>query len=175
MIKLTKNLIFKPIVILICLIGCLYEIGEVVRVYLELETKVELSLDSQSQIVIPNVRICKPRIESYRDQDKKIDESPATIYNKTYHLSEIFLFCSFRINNRILVDYRNCKFEGASNHTIQMPHPKHTILIPHPKHTILMPLNFHFEKTVNSHFVCYNFKHHQFSQNEARIEGPIYG
>ena len=49
-----KYLIF----FLIVLIGCFYQVFQVTTVYLEYETKIDVSFDSENQMVIPRIAIC---------------------------------------------------------------------------------------------------------------------
>lgn len=65
---------FKPkisitylIFTIIIFFGCLYQITQVIDVYFQFETKVDVSFDSKSQIVIPMLSFCRNTISSHRD------------------------------------------------------------------------------------------------------------
>ena len=56
-----KSNLIKISFIVLCLIGCLYHIIQITDVYLKFQTKIDVSLDSNSQIVVPLVSFCKDK------------------------------------------------------------------------------------------------------------------
>lgn len=52
LIKLTLKISLKYLIFIFILIGCSYQVIQVIKVYLEFETKVDVSFDSKNQNVI---------------------------------------------------------------------------------------------------------------------------
>ena len=140
------------IFIIFCLIGCAYHIAQVIKVYLTFQTKIDVSFDSTSQIVVPLVSFCKPRFalminESLRDHLIVLNttSTPAEIDKSTFGFKDIFLFCRYLDRNGYYGISYDCQLANG----------------------------FQIEKTVNHFIVCYNFKHPQFIQKD-RVKGTLY-
>ena len=142
-IKVSKRYL---VFITFCFIGCLYQVIQVSDVYFKYQTKIDVKIDTSSQIVVPMVSFCKKTFKSQKKPFKS-DLTPANIYNKTYGLSEVFFHCSML--NKTL------KYSGANNCKLK-------------KFGLL------YEKTINRRWICYHFKHPQFSNNDDRISNIIY-
>ena len=98
-LKLRLNTKFSiPFIIFIalCLIGCLYHVIEITDVYLKYQTKVDVSFDGDSQIVVPLVTFCRLREASYVNNQRLVQmesKTPSSIDNTTYNVSEVFVLC----------------------------------------------------------------------------------
>lgn len=155
LIKLNQKRIPYLIFIILCLFGCLYHVIKITEIYFEFETKIDVSFDSTSQIVVPFVSFCKPRYalminESLRDYSK-INVSkmtPAEIDNNTYGSSEIILICYFF--KLLPTGYFYIPFKCTDQ--------KERVQI---------------DKTVNYFYICYNIKHPQFNSTK-RYRHQIY-
>ena len=151
-LKRIKTKISHLIFIALCFIGCLYHVIKVTEVYLSFQTKIDVSFDTESQIVVPLVSFCKSKFalminESRRNYAASIKtpSTPAAIYNSTFGFKDVFLFCRYRDRNGYYNYSHHCQLDGG----------------------------FQIEKTVNHLFVCYNFKHPQFNHKD-RLKGMLY-
>lgn len=145
------------IFITFCLIGCLYNVIQVSYVYFKFPTKIDVSFDENSQVVVPKVSICRKRKVSHRTSiDDEQNLSPSLIYNMTYDFEETFMMC-FMANDD---DDDN---NNGINKTKTLSNCKN-----------LTDYGVQLEKTVNYVFVCYTFKHPQFSGYQPRVRGTIY-
>lgn len=137
--------------ILVCFFGCLYHVTQITQVYLTFQTKVDISFDEKSQIVVPMVSFCKNRLFLYEHNENFLKDIqhlfPSSIHNKTLQISKLFLSCSARTNKFLFESYDKCNMSRRGIQT---------------------------EKTINYYYICYNFKHPQFSQNRSREHGEIY-
>ena len=140
------------IFITISLIGCFYHVIQISYVYFKFQTKIDVSFDGDSQIVVPKVSICRRRkVSSRTSTNDRQNLSPSFIYNMTYDIEEIFMMCIMATvddganKTKKLFDCKN-----LTNYGVQL------------------------EKTINFMFVCYTFKHPQFSHYKPRIRGTIY-
>ena len=99
MLKLCKNKIWFLIFISICFLGCLYHVTKVTEVFLTFRTKVDVSIDTQSQIVIPMVTFCMPTYNMIKNslwKERKLVKlykklTPAAIYNNTFDFDQVFI------------------------------------------------------------------------------------
>lgn len=140
------------IFIALCLAGCLYHVIEITDVYLKYQTKVDVSFDGDSQIVVPLVTFCRMKEASYRNIEKPMqmqNPTPSLIDNITYDVSEIFFLYILVTDNH---------HDGIAVHQFEK----------------LQDYGVQVEKTINYRFICYNFKHFQFSKYKPRINGRIY-
>ena len=139
------------IFILVCMIGCLYHVTQITQVYLTFQTKIDVSFDAKSQIVVPMVSFCKSRFFLYEHDEnflKQINDLfPKSIHSKTHNISSVFLHCSAKTDKVGYNFFQKCNMETGGIQT---------------------------GKTVNYHYVCYNFKHPKFSQSKPRQRGFIY-
>ena len=135
------------IFIIICLLGCLYHIIQVSDVYFKFATKIDVTIDNSNQIVVPLVTFCKSTDHSSKIPLKN-GLTPAKLYNYTYDLSEVFFFCEFLNNNS-----KRSKFNNCVNLTLA---------------------GVQLSKTINDKYICYNFKHPQFSKNINRVQEILY-
>ena len=140
------------IFITISLIGCFYHVIQISYVYFKFQTKIDVSFDGDSQIVVPKVSICRRRkVSSRTSTNDRQNLSPSFIYNMTYDIEQIFMLCIMTTDDdginktKMLFDCKN-----LTNYGVQL------------------------EKTVSYMFVCYTFKHPQFSYYKPRIRGTIY-
>ena len=141
------------IFIALCFVGCLYHVIKVTEVYLAFQTKIDISFDTRSQIVVPLVSFCKPKFalminESHRDIFDSMETplTPAAIYNSTFGIEDVFLLCVYVDENGLNKFSKQCQL----NNQLQI------------------------NKTINGFTVCYNFKHPQFNQMKYRYKGVIY-
>ena len=136
------------IFILICLIGCLYHVVKVTQVFLTFETKVDVSLDSESQIVVPKITFCKALSHSYKSNRRKTDKtSILSIFNNTYDSSDVLLPCNVKID-------RNSTHEEATFTSCRHSKVK-------------------AEKIISHFDICYSIKHPQFSKDGIRRSGHL--
>ena len=152
-LKLIKTKISYLIFITLCFVGCLYHVIKVTEVYLSFQTKIDVSFDTKSQIVVPLVSFCKPKFalmvnESRRNYFTSFNTplTPAAIYNSTFDVEDVFLFCTYVKESGLLGISKHCQL----NNQLQI------------------------NKTVNDWVVCYNFKHQQLNRMEHRHKGIIY-
>ena len=82
----------------LCLLGCLYQVIQVSKVYFKYATKVNIKIDTSSQIVVPLVSFCKKTNSSYKTT-KRGRLTPAKIYKNTHDISEVFFYCEVLNNN----------------------------------------------------------------------------
>ena len=144
LIKHYKISIPYIIFICACFFGCLYHVSQVIQVYLTFQTKVDVSFDSESQIVVPTIGFCKSIRYLLKTNSSLKEYSPSSIYNATYDVEDIFVSCAVRYN-------------GSLRYASKCQLGEYGIQI---------------EKTVNFlSGVCYNFKHSQFN---PRVRGEIY-
>ena len=131
----------------LCLLGCLYQVIQVSKVYFKYATKVNVKIDSTSQIVVPLVSFCKKTNTLYKTT-KRGRLTPARIYKNTYDISEVFFYCEVLNNNSNRIPVGNCANVNK--------------------------LGVQYEKTVNDKYVCYHFKHPQFAKNIGRVQDIVY-
>ena len=131
----------------LCLLGCLYQVIQISQVYLKYATKVNVKIDTSSQIVVPLVSFCKTTNTSYKTT-KRGRLTPAKIYKNTYDISEVFFFCKVLNNNSDKISVGNC--------------------------ANVKSMGVQYEKTVNDRYICYHFKHPQFAKNISRVQDIIY-
>ena len=81
----------------LCLLGCSYQIIQISHVYFKYPTKIDVKIDTSSQIVVPLVSFCKTTNRSLKIPIED-NLTPANIYKNTYNLSEIFFHCEI-LNN----------------------------------------------------------------------------
>ena len=81
--------------ILICSIGCVYHIYEVTRVFLTFQTKIGISFDYPNEIVVPMISFCSTTLSLIKENSTNPKlVTPSIIDNKTFDVSDVFLFCS---------------------------------------------------------------------------------
>lgn len=117
--KFCKISIPKFIFILICFVGCLYHVTKVTEVYFKYQTRVEISLDSQSQIVVPVVTFCREKIYSFKKEanikqsiKKYSYKSSAAIYYHTLNFSDVFYSCLIKDKEGKLNYSPKCQFKN---------------------------------------------------------------
>ena len=142
--KLKWKLSWKYLLfILFIIIGCSYQVIQIVKVYLEFETKIDVKYDDQSEIaILPKLSLCKEttflmRNYSLRDYKKILGLSPAQLYNMTFSFKEIVI-------------------GFISPPAKQFEDEEHRI-----------KAIIHYEKTISLLRTCYHFKY----PNENRITG----
>lgn len=64
----------------LCLIGCLYHVSEISSVYLKYETKIDVTIESSDQIVVPLISFCQPTNYSLKIPFED-GLTPAKLYN----------------------------------------------------------------------------------------------
>lgn len=139
-----KYLLFSSLVF----IGCSYQITKVFEGYLDFQTKIGVSFDSKSQIVIPMISFCKNLDLSYRNLFQQTNElSAADINNKTFNFDEIFMWIEFRNKENQWEKFNYTEFERSGFQTI---------------------------KTISFDYVCYHIKHPQINPTKSRAQGIIY-
>ena len=131
----------------LCLLGCLFQVIQISKVYFKYATKINIKIDTSSQIVVPLVSFCKTTNTSYKTT-KRGRLTPAKIYKNTYDISEVFFYCEVLNNNSNRIPVGNCANVNK--------------------------LGVQYEKTVNDKFVCYHFKHPQFAKNLSRVQDIVY-
>lgn len=88
------------IFICVCSVGCIYHIFEVTKVFLDFHTKIDVSFDFTSEIVVPMVSFCGFTSQLLRNENHLNSSfTPSKIYNETYNVSEVFLNCSNHPDN----------------------------------------------------------------------------
>ena len=146
---ISKISITYLIFILFTLIGCLYQVTQVIKVYLKFETKVDVSFYYTSEYAVPVISLCNSADALKKNISLKIDQmSPDQIYNNTYDFGDVILEMRYSVQNGGFVIIQNVSsfrediFNGRRNKT---------------KHDI------QFEKTITYHddynLVCYNLIH----------------
>ena len=152
-LKLIKTKISYLIFIALCFVGCLYHVIKVTEIYLAFQTKIDVSFDTKSQIVIPLVSFCKPKFalminESHRDYftSIKAPSTPAEIYSSTFGIEDVFLFCKYIKKDGSYKFSKQCQLNNQ----------------------------FQINKTISNWIVYYNFKHPQLNQVKYRHKGIIY-
>ena len=137
--KLKHKLSIKFLLfIIIIIIGCSYQIIQLVQVYFEFETKINVKYNENNEIVIPMVSFCQKTDFMFRNSSQHINEmSPAQVYNQTLSFNEVFIEIEFiRSNGKYeysIID--NFKDEEQNNGEI------------------------YYEKTISSKIICYHFKY----------------
>ena len=78
------------------MVGCVYHVFEVTRVFLAFQTKIDFSFDSTSEIVVPMVSFCMPTGYALKNKLPFIFnfDTPSTIDNQTYDVTRVFSVCS---------------------------------------------------------------------------------
>ena len=154
--KLNSKISWKYLLfIFIIIIGCSYQVIQVIQVYLEFETKIDVKYDDQSEIAIPKVSLCKPttflmRNSSLRYNETIIGLSPAQLYNMTFNFKEIVV--QLRYYNGTSSPYVE-KFKDAE----------------HQIKSII-----HYEKTISLLRICYHFKYSNVKQIKAKNIRPFH-
>ena len=148
--KLIPKLSYKYLLfILFVFVGCLYQLIQVIHVYLKFETKVDLSYDQNNEIVIPMVSFCRPTNYMFRNSSRDINGlTPSQVYNMTFDFNEIF------IELRVL----------QSNYSYQM----FNLTNEHQNKS-----EIHYEKTISKDLICYQFKFPDSKQLKHK-QGMIY-
>ena len=139
---LNKISLLNLFFILLCFVGCFYQVIQVSHVYFKYSTKIDVTIDTSSQIVVPLVSFCKKTDKLFKTSIKG-SWTPAKIYNNSYDLSDVFFHCKIQNNHLKLVEVGNC--------------------------TNLKSFGVKMDKTVNDKYICYHFKHPQFSKNISRV------
>ena len=149
---LIPNLSYKYLLfILIVFAGCLYQMIQVIQVYLKFETKIDLSYDQKSEIVIPMISSCKPTKFMFRNSSKNINGlTPAQVYNMTFDFNEIFIQIDFMDSNSTYHRMINLTNEDDQNKS-----------------------EIHYEKTIRKYIICYHFKYPNSKQLKHK-HGNIY-
>ena len=153
--KLNSQISWKYLLfILIILIGCSYQVIQVIQVYLQFETKIDVKYDYQSEIAIPMVSLCKPttssmRNSSIRNENQIFGLSPAQIYNMTFSFKEIVIHLGYQ-------------HETSNPSVEEFKDEEHQI-----KSII------HYDKTISFYRICYNFKYSNVKQIKAK-NGLVY-
>ena len=150
-LKIPKLLIPYLIFITLIFIECSYQVAKVIEVYFKFPTKVDVSFDWESQIVVPLITFCRAR--SYLHKSLSISFvnrfSPSLLYNTTFNTTfntaEVFRLCS--LGNDDDDQFEQLKCDQLKNR------------------------GFQITKTVNFYKICYNFNHPQFSCYKPRKQG----
>ena len=105
------------------------------KVFLQFQTKIHVLLDTNSSFVPPMISFCAETLNSAKNSSENIysELTPSEIYNRTYHVSDIFLSCKITTPNQYLKTFSECNI--INDDQVQI------------------------EKTVNYHYVCYTIKH----------------
>lgn len=157
-LNLCKIKISYLIFIVLCFVGCLYHVIKVTEVYLAFHTKIDVSFDSKSQIVVPLVTFCKRSFALMINQSLRQPEittqlfnnsTPFFIDNSTFQVFDVVVFC------RICND------------------KKYYMLSPYCQKLLEFQL-IQTDKTINFWLICYNIKHPQFSTSKRRMKGMKY-
>lgn len=129
-------------------IGCSYQIAKVFQGYLDFQTKIGVSFDSKSQIVIPMISFCKNLNLSYRHLFQQTNGlSAGEINNKTFDFDETFMWIEFLNKENQWKRFNYTEFERLGFQTI---------------------------KTISFDYVCYHIKHPQIDPTKSRAQGIIY-
>lgn len=157
-LNLCKVKISHLIFIVICFVGCLYHVIKITEVYLAFHTKIDVSFDSQSQIVVPLVTFCKRSFaliinESLR-QPNIITElfnnsTPFFIDDITFQIFHVVLFCRISSDKKYYKQSSDCQ-------------------------KLLQFQQIQTDKTINYWLICYNIQHPQFSTRKRRMKGMKY-
>ena len=150
---------------LIISFGCLYQIVQVFSVFLEFETKIDVSIDN-NEIGIPMVSFCMYPSDVFRDGEKDTyGLTPAQVYNKTLNFGEIFMYMEY-----YLTDNENGYYDSY--------HKLITNIAEHEEDIQLRKFNstvdIQIEKTISHEHVCYNFKHPQDKVKRPKTSTSIY-
>ena len=138
-----KYLIFM----IFCIVGCIYHVFQISKVYFSYSTNVNVYVDFKGQIKVPMLSLCRWTNISLKRPFVNETMTPRKLYERTYDFSDIFFSCELSDDGFNLKEY-NCTDLGKFG--VQM------------------------EKMVNDIFVCYVFKHPQFDKNVQRRQGFIY-
>ena len=156
-----KYLIF----IFLISIGCFYQVVQVTLVFLEFETKIDVSID-KTEIEIPMISFCSSASKVFRDGKKQtFGLTPAQVYNQTLNFGEIVIYMDY-----YLMDdengYFNTHFHAIWNFT------KHEEDVQSQKFNSTVDIQI--EKSISHLRVCYNFKHPQNKVIRPRFSKKIY-
>lgn len=123
---------------------------QVTQVFLTFETKADVSLDSESQIVVPKVSLCKPLFDLYKPKDKRkiFRTSILSVFNDTYHPLDMFLLCSMKVH------------QNSTHKTESLTKCEY--------------LKVKTEKIISISNICFSIKHPQFSKNDIRRSGQLF-
>ena len=145
--------------------GCLYQIVQVFSVFLEFETKIDVSIDN-NEIGIPMVSFCIYSSDAFRNKQQKIyGLTPAYVYNKTFNFGEIFVYLEYYLTNNEEGYYGSYYYQmtnlAEQEQDIQSQKFNSTV-------------DIQIEKTISDEVVCYNFKHPKNKIKRPKIAPPIY-
>ena len=149
--KLFKISISYLIFICFCFAGCLYHIIEVTRVFLQFQTKIDVSLDNNDLFLPPIISFCAQTFYSTKNPSENTynQSTPSAIYNRTYDVSDVFLLCKVATPNQYLNSFSGCNI--INDDQVQI------------------------EKTINYHYVCYTIKyskHNQYLERQQFYDDP---
>ena len=126
--------------ILFIVIGYSYQVVQVIQVYLQFETKIDVKFNDENEISVPMLSLCKPTSRLMRNYSlinfkRFFGLSPAKIYNMTFSFKEIVIDLAYS-DGRSISSVKEFKDEEHQIKSI-----------------------IHYEKTINVYVSCYNFKY----------------
>ena len=105
---ISKISITYLIFILFTLIGCLYQVTQVIKVNLKFETKVDVSFYYTSEYAVPVISFCNSADALRKNISSKTDGmSPEQIYNNTYDFGDVILEVRYFVKNGGFVVIQN--------------------------------------------------------------------
>ena len=137
--KLKRKLSIKYLIFIIIIISeCSYQIIQLMQVYFEFETKINVKYNENNEIVIPMVSFCQNIDFMFRNSSKDINGlSPAQVYNQTFSFNELFIGIDFITSNG------KYEFSTIDNFTKEEQNNG----------------EIYYEKTISSKMICYHFKY----------------
>lgn len=108
-----KELIIRLIFFLFVISGCLYQIIQVIEVYLKFETKVDVSYHYKSEFAVPIMSFCwKAKYVLKNRSIKSIEEmSFEQIYNQTKNSGDVIIRMEYRVKDAWVGIYNFSKYE----------------------------------------------------------------
>ena len=146
-------------------IGCLYHVVQVTLVFLEFETKIDVSID-KTELGIPMVSFCSDASRAFRNGEKQtFGLTPAQVYNQTFDFGETVIYMDY-----YLMDDENGYF-NTHFHTI-WNFTKHEQDIQSQKFNSTVDIQI--EKSISHLRVCYNFNYPKNKIKRPRFSKKIY-
>ena len=146
-------------------IGCLYQVFQVALVFLEFETKIDVSID-KTELGIPKVSFCRGASKLFRDGEQETyGLTPAQVYKKTFGFGEIFIYLDYCLmdNEDVYYGKNYRRIHNLANYEQDVQSQKFSSKV-----------DIQIEKTISHHVVCYNFNPPQNKVKRPKHANIIY-
>ena len=132
--------------ILIISVGCLYQVIQVTIVFLEFETKIDISID-KNDLTIPMVSFCTGSSVLFKTNKNHIyGLTPAQLNKDTFNFGDIFVYMYYYYRDDVVE-----RKEDIYNFT------KYEKFVQSKESNSEMTIQI--EKSISTHRICYNFKY----------------